>query len=349
MATGSGFEPVFRHALKEFADSGIRVVDYASGWSQRLDSHLRRSILDGVRDIWQANHDRVGEAFGADGVELSAHGGCAPDHLPYQGRQFSKRQFEKLQGELERPIGFWNCRHIAFPIILGVSRPAHTEQELRQLEEMSTRRLDFEGKEYTAYEATQLQRKLETAMRQAKDRALLAKESGDDLGRRIEQTKLNQLKDKYVDVCQKFGLPYKSERMRVSGFRPVKSMSEISKEIIEKGYNPRNIMLDNKNVRKQYIESVSKIPELIDKKKSLKDQALQAFELRNTYRTNARNAMKDQEARAILDKARPNLSFEELLNHKMFDKGLSYEDALRDIIRSASTTNKKVDDLFPKD
>ena len=279
----------------------------------------------------------------------TAHAGCAPDHLRYQGRQFSKRQFEKLQGELERPIGEYNCRHIAFPIILGVSRPAHTEQELGRLEEMSTRKLEFDGREYTQYEATQLQRKLETAMRQAKDRALLAKESGDDLGRRIEQTKLNQLKDKYVDVCQKFGLPYKSERMRGSEFRPVKSMSEILKKAIEKGYNPRNIMFDNKDVRKQYLESVSKIPELIDKNKSLKDQAIQAFELRNTYRTNARNAMKDQDARAILDKAKPNLSFEELLNHKMLDKGLSYEDALRDIIRSASTTNKKVDDLFTKD
>ena len=124
----------------------------------------------------------------------TVHAGCAPDHLRYQGRQFSKRQFEKLQGELERPIGEYNCRHIAFPIILGVSRPAHTEQELGRLEEMSTRKLEFDGREYTQYEATQLQRKLETAMRQAKDRALLAKESGDDLGQRIEQTKLNQLK-----------------------------------------------------------------------------------------------------------------------------------------------------------
>ncbi|MEA4812261.1 MAG: phage minor capsid protein [Anaerolineaceae bacterium] len=159
--------------------------------------------------------------MGADGVELSAHGGCAPDHLPYQGRQFSKRQFEKLQGELERPIGEYNCRHIAFPILLGISRPAHTEKELNRLEEMSTRRQEFDGKEYTQYEATQLQRKLETAMRQTKDRALLAKESGDDLGRRVEQTKLNQLKSKYVDVCQKFGLPYKSERMSMSGFRAV--------------------------------------------------------------------------------------------------------------------------------
>jgi len=221
MATGGGFEPAFRQALRQFADSGVRIVDYASGWSQRLDSFLRRSILDGVRDIWQANHNRVGAAFGADGVELSAHGGCADDHLPYQGKQFSNRQFKRLQSDLERPIGYWNCRHIAFPILMGISRPAHTASELARLYEMSTRTVEFEGREYTTYEATQLQRRIETAIRQAKDRAILAAAAGDDITRRREQARINVLRDKYMELSKRFGLPVRADRMRVSGFRPV--------------------------------------------------------------------------------------------------------------------------------
>lgn len=221
MATGGGFEPAFRQALRQFADSGVRIVDYASGWSQRLDSFLRRSILDGVRDIWQANYDRVGAAFGADGVELSAHGGCADDHLPYQGKQFSNRQFKRLQSDLERPIGYWNCRHIAFPILMGISRPAHTASELARLYEMSTRTVEFEGREYTTYEATQLQRRIETAIRQAKDRAILAAAAGDDITRRREQMRINVLRDKYMELSKRFGLPVRADRMRVSGFRPV--------------------------------------------------------------------------------------------------------------------------------
>ena len=223
MAIGQeGFDPILRHALLNIADSGVRVVDFESNYSRRLDSQLRQNILDGARDIWQANHDRVGRQFGADGVELSAHAGCAADHLPYQGKQYSHKEFAHLQDSLERQIGFWNCRHIAFPILLGISRPAYSNTELSNLEQLSTNKLEFEGKEYTAYEATQLQRKIETAIRGAKDRAIVATAAGDDLTRRVEQRQINILKDKYVDLSRRFELPVKAERMVVPGFRGVK-------------------------------------------------------------------------------------------------------------------------------
>ena len=223
MAIGQeGFDPILRHALLNIADSGVRVVDFESNYSRRLDSQLRQNILDGARDIWQANHDRVGRQFGADGVELSAHAGCAADHLPYQGKQYSHKEFAHLQDSLERQIGFWNCRHIAFPILLGISRPAYSNTELSNLEQLSTNKLEFEGKEYTAYEATQIQRKIETAIRGAKDRAIVATAAGDDLTRRVEQRQINILKDKYVDLSRRFELPVKAERMVVPGFRGVK-------------------------------------------------------------------------------------------------------------------------------
>ena len=41
--------------------------------------------------------DYHGQKFGADGVELSAHAICAPDHLAVQGRQFSNEEFDKMQ------------------------------------------------------------------------------------------------------------------------------------------------------------------------------------------------------------------------------------------------------------
>ncbi|NMA11634.1 MAG: hypothetical protein GX933_00405 [Chloroflexi bacterium] len=105
-------------------------------------------------------------------------------------------------------------------------------------------------------------------------------------------------------------------------------------------------MFSNKDVRQMYIEKIQNIPNLIDRTKSLREQAIQAFELRNMYRTIARNAMFDQETKALLEKMRPNPTFEEMLRHKTEDKGLSYKDALRDIIRTASTTNKEVDGMF---
>jgi len=91
------------------------------------------------------------------------------------------------------------------------------------MKEQSTEKIEFEGKEYTRYEATQLQRRIETSVRQSKDRAIIAKAAGDDLTRRVEQLRINQLKDKYLELSKKFGLPDSRDRMAVSGFRQVKA------------------------------------------------------------------------------------------------------------------------------
>jgi len=169
---------------------------------------------------WMAR--RTGEEFGADGVEISAHNYCAMDHLPFQGKQFSHKQFEDVQNSLKRHFGTWNCRHTLYPVILGISTPSSTDEELQEMAATSTEKRVFERREYTGYEATQLQRKLETAMRASKDRAVMAKAARDDLTRRVEQARINQLKDKYIDLSKTFGLPLQRERMSVSGFRPVK-------------------------------------------------------------------------------------------------------------------------------
>lgn len=214
MATGvRGFRPIYRDTLMQFADGGLRMVEFGSGRTIALDSHLRQSVLDGVRDIWQANHDRVGREFGADGVELSAHGGCAPDHLPYQGKQYSHRQFEKLQDSLERPIGMWNCRHIAFPVIMGISRPAYSNRQLKELRDMSERKVEFDGEEYTAYQGTQLQRKLESQYRSLNDRLQTAKDAGLEDDEQVLAMKLGRVRKKYWHLSKTFGLPYKRERL----------------------------------------------------------------------------------------------------------------------------------------
>lgn len=212
-----------RNALKQTADSGIRVLDYQSGYSRRLDSAMRQNVLDGVKDIAHEVATRTGEEFGADGVEIDAHNYCAEDHLPYQGKQYKNKEFEDIQASLPRQFGQWNCRHTVYPIILGLSEPLYTEDERQAMKEQSTEKIEFEGKQYTRYEATQLQRRIETSVRQSKDRAIIAKAAEDDISRRIEQLRINQLRDKYALLSKKFSLPDSFDRMSVSGFRPVKA------------------------------------------------------------------------------------------------------------------------------
>ncbi len=101
----------------------------------------------------------------------------------------------------------------------------------------------------------------------------------------------------------------------------------------------------NKEVRLWYKEQDSKIPDLIDKTKSLEEQAKQACELRNKYKQQARDMMKNQELRKYLDQQEKLKSFDELVLHKKEKYGLTNEEAYTDIIRSSTTTNKKYDKL----
>ena len=215
-----------RQALREAAACGLR-VQYASGATRRLDSAVRMNVLDGVRQLNQDIAMQTGKEYGADGVELSAHALCAEDHLPYQGEQFSFKEFERLQAQLERPIGMWNCRHFAFPIILGVSEPANSKELLENYRRTSREKITIDGVTKTRYEWTQQQRKLETAVRRQKDIANTAKAAGDDVLRREAQYNIERYQAAYDRITDKAMLMPDKSRMQVSGFSSVKTIEQL--------------------------------------------------------------------------------------------------------------------------
>lgn len=216
------YRSAIRAAMKKAAVDGLR-VKYPSGVSRRLDTAVRQNVLDGVRALNNDILRQLGKEYGADGVEISAHYLCAEDHLPYQGRQFSQKEFDALQARLDRPFGMWNCKHIIFPIIFGVSEPVYSDRELAEINRNSSKRIDIGGRSLSRYEWTQEQRKIETAVRAQKDIANLAKASGDDVARRDAQAKINALMDRYDRITEAAGLETDYKRMYVAGFRQVKA------------------------------------------------------------------------------------------------------------------------------
>ena len=100
--------------------------------------------------------------------------------------------------------------------------------------------------------------------------------------------------------------------------------------------------LSNRAVRKWYISQDQTIVSQIDKSLPLLDRAKQAFTLRNLHRTQARELMRDQKERQELDRSDPNRTFEDLLSDKMKRKGMTYEEALHDIIGTSTKTRKSV-------
>ena len=219
------YQSAMRSVMKQLADSGIKIheekVGYKSGYNVRIDSAVRQNVLTGIRQVNLEVQKMVGRSFGADGVEISAHSPCAEDHLSIQGKQYSNAEFKKLNGNLERPIGEYNCRHFVFSIVLGVNQPSYSQKMLNQMNRESQSIIEYEGKKYTKYEATQVQRKLETAIRKEKDRQIIARASGDKDGVSIAQSNITTLTHKYNDFSKIAGLNTYKNRLSVSGYRRV--------------------------------------------------------------------------------------------------------------------------------
>lgn len=233
------FDTEMRKIMKQLGNNGL--VMYKSGRTRRLDSAVRMSLLDGIREVNNETTKRFGEEYDADGVEISVHANPAPDHADVQGRQFSNEEYEKLEnGEIAkdyngvsrqlehskngsyRQISQYNCYHRISNVVLGVSKPMYTEKQLNEIQEANLKGFEYEGKHYTMYEGTQLQRQIETAIRKQKDTQILARSAGDSELVGQSQLKITQLTHKYNELCNVSGLAPVKQRMSVSGYRRVK-------------------------------------------------------------------------------------------------------------------------------
>lgn len=216
------YQTAMKNTLTRLADKGIySKVEYASGHRRSLDAAVRLNIMEGIRTLENEIQKKFGEEFGADGYEVVHHKNPAPDHSSnikagwhdMDGKQFAKEEFEKLNGELNRPISTLNCYHFIIPIILGVSKPIYDEETLKQDKEANLKGFTFEGKHYTNYEGTQLQRALERKIRHKKRQYTAFKNAGwKEDAMRVKQH-ITELKDKYYELAKTSGLPTKQERL----------------------------------------------------------------------------------------------------------------------------------------
>lgn len=223
----SDYQTAMRSTIKQLADSGVKIHEekatYPSGYNRRIDSTVRQNVLTGVRMINIGIQERIGEELGANGVEISHHMDCAPDHYEIDGQQFTKKEFEKINSNLDRPVGQYNCRHFVFSIILGVNRPNYTKKQLARDRERNEKGFDYEGKHYTNYEGTQLIRKIETSIRKNKDLQITARASGNDELISKAQKNISVLMSKYNEISRVSGLDTYKNRISVTGYHRLKS------------------------------------------------------------------------------------------------------------------------------
>lgn len=346
------YQSAMREVIRAMSDSGIRTVDYATGYSRRLDTAVRQNILWGVKQCNQNTADIIGEDFGADGYEISYHSNPRQRHAEMGGKQYAIGKGRTVKGvyypsfeqEAEPLLNDYGCLHFKFSILLGVSKPAYSKDELERFKENDKKTFEFEGKTFTGYEGTQLQRKIETSIRHYRDLTKMAKSGGDEELKLKADKKIRQLTNKYHQLSRESGLPTRMERLQsaVKWLDKTVNISIYNKNALTNNGVSGIISSNNKAVRKQYIEDVSKIKDNIDKNLPIEEQARQAFEARNAARDKARKMMTDKETLEMLEREHPNKTFDELVESKMKRKGMTREEAIQDIYDTSDKTNENV-------
>lgn len=168
------YNTAIRNAVKAAAKDGTEVL-YPSGHRDKLDVAVRRSVLTGVGQTCRQLSFINARDMGCDLMEITAHSNARPSHAEWQGQLVS---LSGRKGYLSlKDIGYgtgdgfggWNCRHDWYPFFEGVSERNYSEERLR---EMNAKNIEYNGKKYTEYEISQMQRKFERNIRSLKREAI---------------------------------------------------------------------------------------------------------------------------------------------------------------------------------
>lgn len=166
IVTGSfDYNTVLRRVVKEMTASGLKTIDYASGYSCRAPVAVRRAIMTGVSQLAAQINEMVAKDLKTDKYEVTWHSGHRPSHW-WGGNVYTKQELQDIchLGDVDGLCGA-NCRHSYLAFIPGYSVRTYSPEQLREFEAKEQETRTWNGKKYNAYEATQKQRQMETKMR----------------------------------------------------------------------------------------------------------------------------------------------------------------------------------------
>ena len=233
------YQEAIMNALRALADTGA-TVSYPTEHTDRMDVAVRRCVLTGVSQTAAAVSLRQAEDAGCYLMEITAHSGARPDHAKWQGQlvtitgKDAGKIIDGLRVFTLSEIGYgsgegfkgWNCRHNWHAYYPGFSTPNYTPEELKKLDEPC---ISYNGKLYTEYEVSQMQRAQERRVRAWKRRCVTAQEgvnsATDEATRATAQAEFDRsaryLKTneaKLKDFCRQTGQDRDRFREQVLGF-----------------------------------------------------------------------------------------------------------------------------------
>lgn len=227
----TGYQGAIREAIDSLAVSGLQWIDYPTGWHNRVEVSARRAVMTGVNQLCAKYSEALIEDIGAEFVEVSAHRGARDkgvgpmNHRSWQGQVFHVggpitkdgvhyKDFVSTTGYgTGEGLNGYNCRHKFYGFVPGIMERSYTDEELANIDPPPFK---FEGREYSAYDATQMQRRIETAMRTQKRKMNGYKAAGDTEAYTAAKAKYNALSAKYKAFSKAADLPEQRQRLYIA-------------------------------------------------------------------------------------------------------------------------------------
>lgn len=215
------FNTAMRETIKQLGGSGV-VTNYGSGVTRSLNSAIRQNILYGAKQAAQAYDEYVGNELGLDGFEVNARAGCRPAHVFMQGKMYSYHGRTTINGvtyedgteALER-LNDYNCKDFKTDVLLGVSKPRYSEDELNRIYKETTEPIEYNGQKRTLYEWKQKKHELERKVRSCNIQANTFETAGNKTAAKEYKTAAKAYRKEYKKMSDDInGLYQRPERMR---------------------------------------------------------------------------------------------------------------------------------------
>lgn len=206
---------VLRRVVTQLTNSGLRKIEYGSGYASRVEVAARRAVMTGVANLTGEIADYNAKKLGTEYFEVEWHAGARPTHAVWQGQVWTKEQLYSVCG-LGTVTGLLgaNCYHTYYPFFPGISERNWSDDWLEEQNRKESKPKEFRGKEYTLYEAKQRQRQMETAMRAQREKVQMLQNGGADRQEvMLQKAKYQGQLNEYAAFSRKMGL--KEERERI--------------------------------------------------------------------------------------------------------------------------------------
>lgn len=224
------YNTVLRRTINEMTASGLRWIDYESGWHNRVPVAARRAVMTGFRQVQGKINEQVARDLHLDTYEVTVHIGARPTHQPWEGKVWTMEQLRTVCG-LGTVTGLHgaNCYHDYNAFDPEFDVRTYSDEELERIHEEENTPKTYMGKEYTTYEALQRQRQLETRARKYREDVHLLEQGmegvSEEEAAKIKDT-ITLTKARYQGTLQeyqafskKMDLPTQKERIYQDGLK----------------------------------------------------------------------------------------------------------------------------------